>query len=605
MTDWIPVTRKEAKRIGWDTLDVVLITGDAYIDHPAFGIAIIARILHAMQLRVAVVPQPNWQDDLRDFMKFGKPRLFFGVTSGNMDSMVNHYTANRRLRSDDAFTPGAKAGFRPDYALTVYSQILKKLYPDVPVIIGGIEASLRRLTHYDYWSDLLKPSVLLDSKADILVYGMGEKTIREIAHLLNRGVPVKNLTNIAQTAFFANNTGLLPKIEGNTEYLYSHEECCKDKTKFAANFKTIETESNKLQAAKLIQPSGNGYVVVNPPVKVLDGSELDAVYQLPYNRLPHPKYRNKPPIPAYEMIKHSVTLHRGCFGGCSFCTISAHQGKYIGSRSLQSILYEVQQIANLPDFKGHITDLGGPTANMYQMQGINKTMCEKCKRPSCIFPDICQNLQTSHQPLLRLYKQVRELQNIKKVTIGSGIRYDLLFSKANGKIQLKEDKYLNEVMKHHVSGRLKIAPEHTVDSVLQLMRKPDFKLFRVFNKHFDTVNKQENLNLQLIPYFISAHPGCRLEQMVALALKTRKMNYRLEQVQNFTPTPMTLATIMYYTGINPYTNKKIKVEKNTNQRKIQNQCFFWYKPDVKKLIIKELKGINRYDLIQNLYKNKF
>ncbi|GHT18787.1 UPF0313 protein [Bacteroidia bacterium] len=600
ITDFLPATRKETDLRGWDELDVVLFSGDAYVDHPAFANAVIGRVMESMGLRVAIVPQPNWQDDLRDFRKFGKPRLFFAVSAGNMDSMVNRYTANRRLRSDDAYTPDGRAGARPDRTTIVYSQILKKLYPDVPVLIGGIEVSQRRFSHYDYWDNELKQSILIESGADLAVYGMGEQAIKEIIAQLN-SLNGKNICtdeflsktkNIAQTFYLSDKQNITEFIE-----LFSHEDCLKDKRKSAENFKIIEEESNSVSTKKIIQRTGNQYLVVNPPFAQMTESELDAIYDLPYTRLPHPKYRGKT-IPAYEMIKHSVNIHRGCFGGCAFCTISAHQGKFISSRSEKSILNEIQKIAQLPDFKGYLSDLGGPSANMYKMSGKNTTICKKCKKPSCIFPKICPNLNADLQPLIELYKKVDALPEIKKSFVGSGIRYDMLL---NDKNENHEREYLNELISSHVSGRLKIAPEHTAETVLQTMRKPNFNNFDKFKQIFDKINTQHNLNQQLIPYFISSHPACRAEDMAELAVKTKNLNFKLEQVQDFTPTPMTLATEMYYTGIDPHTGKTIFCAKTPEEKLAQRQFFFWYKKEYKNQIISYLRKIKRDDLIKKLF----
>ena len=589
INDWLPVSVKEMQQREWDQADVVLFSGDAYVDHPAFANALIGRTLEAMGLRVAIVPQPNWQDDLRDFKKFAKPRLFFGVTAGNMDSMVNHYTANRRLRSDDAYTPCGKAGFRPDYASAVYSKILKSIYPDVPVILGGIEASLRRLTHYDYWQDCLKPGILEWSQADMLVYGMGEAPLREIVRLLNRGVPFSQLNNIRQTAVLQSAESTLP---GNGKWksveLYSHEECLEDKKKYAMNFRHIEEQSNSLDAAQLTQVCGKSRIVVNPPFPPMKSKDLDASYDLLYTRLPHPKYHKKGIIPAYEMIKHSINLHRGCFGGCSFCTISAHQGKFISSRSPNSILKEALQVSQMKDFKGYISDLGGPSANMYQMSGRDINICKSCKRPSCIFPSICGNLNTSHKPLIELYKEVDKLPGVKKSFIGSGIRYDLFMDDKSGD-KAENEAYLQELVTKHVSGRLKVAPEHSSDSVLKLMRKPSFSLFKQFSQRFNQINRESGLNQELIPYFISSHPASSEKDMAELAIETKRLNFTLEQVQDFTPTPMTLATVIYYSGYHPYTLEPICTAKSPEQKLRQKSFFFWYRPEKQKEIVASLR----------------
>lgn len=601
-TDWLPTTSKEVKERGWDELDVILFTGDAYIDHPSFGAAVIGRVLEAEGLRVAIVPQPNWQDDLRDFKKLGVPRLFFAVTSGNMDSMVNHYTANKRKRSADAYTPGGQTAKRPDYALTVYGRIIKALYPNVPLIAGGIEASLRRVTHYDYWSDELRPSVLTDCQADLLFYGMSEKSLIEYARLVQRGVDPKSLTNIPQTAFLTALHGEYPtQKKWNTVVLHSHDECLRDKRKFAANFMHIEEEANKAEANKIVQRIGDRQVVVNPPWPPLSEKEIDCFHDYPFTRLPHPRYRNKGTIPAYEMIRHSINLHRGCFGGCTFCTISAHQGKFIASRSRKSILKEVEQVTRMPDFKGYISDLGGPSANMYQMKGIHEEICLKCKRPSCIFPSVCRNLNTDHQPMLDLYREVRKHPNVKKAFIGSGIRYDLILNKTNNEqVNQNNMNYLREVIRHHVSGRLKVAPEHTSDTVLNMMRKPSFTLFHKLNRVFQEINRQEGLNQQLVPYFISSHPGCRNEDMADLAAETKKLDFKLEQVQDFTPTPMTLATVIFYSGFHPYTMEKVFTAKSKKEKLGQRKYFFWYKREYRQQIKEELIRLNRKDLLAQI-----
>lgn len=602
---WLPTTIKEVKKLGWDYLDVILFSGDAYIDHPSFGAAVIGRVLESLGLRVAIVPQPNWRDDLRDFKKLGIPRLFFGVSAGVMDSMVNHYTANRRLRSDDAYTPGNKSGFRPDYPTVVYTNILKNLFPETPVVIGGVEASMRRFTHYDYWKNILLPSMLIQSKADMLVYGMGEKTISQVVNLLKKGVPFNKINTVAQTALLVNSIDELPKnAKWETFELASHEDCLNDKITFARNFKVIETESNKIHPRRLIQKYGEKYIVANPAIPYLSEKDIDKIYDLPYTRLPHFKYKNKGDIHAYEMIKHSVNIHRGCFGGCSFCTISAHQGKFISSRSERSILQEIDKVKNLPDFKGHITDLGGPSANMYKMGGRDLNVCSTCTRPSCIYPNVCDNLVTNHNPLLHLYNKVESLEGIKKVTIGSGIRYDLLVKDINKNGGKDIDEYLNHVVSRNVSGRLKIAPEHTSDKVLKIMRKPPFIHYNSFREKFLKASKKAGLNQQIIPYFISSHPGSTEEDMAQLAAETKDAGFRLEQVQAFTPTPMTNATVMYYSGINPYNLKPIYSAKSKQERENQHMYFFWYKPEFRKRIISNLKKMGREDILIKLTSKK-
>lgn len=594
LTDWLPTTKKEVELRGWDELDVIIFSGDAYVDHPSFGAAVIGRILEAEGLRVAIVPQPNWRDDLRDFKKLGRPRLFFGVSAGCMDSMVNKYTANKRLRSDDAYTPDARPDMRPEYPSIVYTQILKRLFPDVPVFLGGIEASMRRLTHYDYWQDRVHPSILVDSGADLLIYGMGEKPIVELTRRLMEGRP---LDDVPQTAYL---TREVSPVEGDIT-LFSHEECLKDKKKEAANFRHIEEESNKYAAARILQKVGKQLVVVNPPYPPLTTEELDHSFDLPYTRLPHPKYKGKR-IPAYDMIKHSVNIHRGCFGGCAFCTISAHQGKFIVSRSKESILREVKAVMELPDFKGYLSDLGGPSANMYRMQGTNLDLCKKCKRPSCIHPKVCPNLNTDHRPLLDIYHAVDALPGIKKSFIGSGVRYDLLLHESKDpKVNQSTREYTRELIARHVSGRLKVAPEHTSDRVLSVMRKPPFAQFETFKKIFDRINQEEGLRQQLIPYFISSHPGCHEEDMAELAVITKRLDFHLEQVQDFTPTPMTVSTEAWYTGYHPYTLELVFSAKTQREKLAQRQFFFWYKPEERRNIVNELRRIGRSDLIDKLY----
>lgn len=594
LTDWLPTTKKEVELRGWDELDVILFSGDAYVDHPSFGAAVIGRILEAEGLRVAIVPQPNWRDDLRDFKKLGRPRLFFGVSAGCMDSMVNKYTANKRLRSDDAYTPDARPDMRPEYPSIVYTQILKKLYPDVPVILGGIEASMRRLTHYDYWQDRVRPSILVDSGADALTYGMGEKPIVELVKRLNQQ---QSIFDIPQLAYLTKE--VLPQ-EGDI-ILFPHEECLKDEKKQAANFRHIEEESNKYAASRILQTIGKQTVVVNPPYPPLTEAELDHSFDLPYTRLPHPKYKGKR-IPAYDMIKFSVNIHRGCFGGCAFCTISAHQGKFIVSRSKESILKEVKAVMGLPDFKGYLSDLGGPSANMYKMRGNDENICKKCKRPSCIHPKVCPNLNTDHGPLLDIYHAVDSLPGIKKSFIGSGVRYDLLLHQSKDAGTNKNtQEYTRELIARHVSGRLKVAPEHTSERVLNIMRKPPFSQFGEFKKIFDRINREEGLRQQLIPYFISSHPGCKEEDMAELAVITKRLDFHLEQVQDFTPTPMTVATEAWYTGFHPYTLEPVFSAKTQREKLAQRQFFFWYKPEERRNIINELRRIGRQDLIDKLY----
>lgn len=604
LSDFLPTTKKEMQLHGWDVADVILFSGDAYIDHPSFGVAVIGRVLQSKGYRVAIVPQPDWHGDFRDFKKLGRPRLFFGISPGCMDSMVNKYTANKRLRSEDAYSPDGRHDCRPEYPTVVYTKILKELYPGVPVILGGIEASLRRLTHYDYWQDRLRRCILCDSGADLLSYGMGEKTIVRIAEEIEAGKRVSELRDLPQTVFIARKEEIPGGINSDDIVLHSHEECLQNKKAEAENYMHIEEESNKMHAQRLIQKVGNLYAVVNPPYPPMTTEELDASFDLPYTRLPHPKYKNKR-IPAYEMIKHSVNLHRGCFGGCAFCTISAHQGKFVVCRSKESVMKEVEEVVKLPDFKGYISDLGGPSANMYGMHGRNLKACEKCKRPSCIHPAVCANLDTNHSRLLDIYHAVDAVPQVKKSFISSGVRYDLLLHKSkDDKTNEAARQYTHELICKHVSGRLKVAPEHTSDDVLRLMRKPSFKLFDQFKRVFDRINREENLRQQLIPYFISSHPGCREEHMAELAVMTKKLNFHLEQVQDFTPTPMTIATETWYTGYDPYTLEKVFSAKTPREKLAQRQFFFWYKPGERRNIERELRRIGRQDLVKELYSKK-
>ncbi|WP_337468901.1 YgiQ family radical SAM protein [Hallella sp.] len=601
LTDFLPTTKKECELRGWGQLDVILFSGDAYVDHPSFGAAVIGRMLEANGYRVAIVPQPDWHGDYRDFKKLGRPRLFFAVSPGAMDSMVNRYTANRRMRHDDAYTPDGRHGMRPDYPSIVYSKILKQLFPDVPVVLGGIEASLRRLTHYDYWEDKLKKCILCESGADIILYGMGEKNTLQLCRELENGRSIKDVKDIPQTVYLAKKEDIPGGISDTDIVLHSHEECLRNKKAQAENFRHIEEESNKMHAQRLIQGVDHQFAVVNPPYPPMTTEELDAAFDLPYTRMPHPKYKGKT-IPAYEMIKFSVNLHRGCFGGCAFCTISAHQGKFVVCRSKESILREVKQVIAMPDFKGYLSDLGGPSANMYGMHGRNPKACERCRRPSCINPQICPNLVTDHSKLLDIYHAVDALPGIKKSFIGSGVRYDLLLHKSKDeKSNEAARQYTRELITRHVSGRLKVAPEHTSDRVLRLMRKPSFSQFYDFKRIFDRINREEGLNQQIIPYFISSHPGCKEEDMAELAVLTKNLDFHLEQVQDFTPTPMTVSTETWYTGYDPYTLEPVSSAKTPREKLAQRQFFFWYKPEERASIERELRRIGRPDLISKLY----
>ena len=602
LTDWLPTTKKEVELRGWDQLDVILFSGDAYVDHPSFGAAVIGRILEAEGLRVAIVPQPNWRDDLRDFRKFGAPRLFFGISPGAMDSMVNHYTAARRRRSDDAYTPDGRAGMRPDYPTVVYSDILRRLFPDTPIVAGGIEASLRRLSHYDYWQDRLRPGILVDCKADLISYGMGEHTVLELARRLDAGERIADITDLRQTVVLRPLDEMPAAGDDANIVLASYEECLRTPKSQAANFRHIEQQSNAMDGGlTLWQATGGMAVKVNPMWPAMKQGEIDAAFDLPFTRLPHPRYRGKR-IPAYEMIRHSVNLHRGCFGGCAFCTISAHQGKFIASRSKESIMREVRQVAAMPDFKGYISDLGGPSANMYAMGGRDKSICARCKRPSCLHPKPCPNLNADHGPLLDIYHSADAVPGVRKSFVGSGVRYDLAMHHTDRPdTDATNRRYCRELIADHVSGRLKVAPEHTSDAVLDVMRKPPFALFHEFKKIFDSVNHSHGLRQQLIPYFISSHPGCREIDMAMLAAETKELNFHLEQVQDFTPTPMTVATEIYYTGYHPYTLERVYTARTPQEKQAQRRYFFWYDREQRLEITRSLKRLGRPDLIRKLF----
>jgi uncharacterized radical SAM protein YgiQ len=577
-TLWLPASRHELESRGLEEVDIIIFTGDAYVDHPSFGAAVIGRVMEDAGATVAIVPQPNWRDDLRDFRKLGRPAMFFAVTAGNMDSMVNHYTAARRLRSDDAYTPGGKSGFRPDYPTIVYTSILKRLYPDVPVLLGGIEASMRRLSHYDYWKDSVEPSILMSSGADMLVYGMGEEPVREIIRLMRRGVPFGSLRTLPQTGIVVEKDERLPvNKHWRDKWLDPHEMVVSDKNAFARSFVTFEKESHKIEQARLIQECGGSLVVVNPPLPPADSDVADSVYSLPFTYLPHPRYHGKGPIPAFEMIRNSVNIHRGCFGGCSFCAIAAHQGKHVVSRSKESVLGEIEKISLQEGFRGVISDLGGPSANMYAMKPADRSKCLHCSRPSCIWPSVCSNLQVSHRELNELYEAALRVPGVKQILVGSGVRYDLLLSEFNRRAGKDEDLYLRNLIERHVSGWFKVAPEHSDDDVLKLMRKPSFSLFRALKARYDAIMSKSGRKGMIVPYLISAHPGCTAAKMEALAGELRSLDIRPEQVQEFTPTPMTLSTTIYYTGVEPYTGRRVFVPRSRKERQDQKDMVFWYR----------------------------
>jgi len=614
LSDWLPTTAKEVALRGWEQLDIIMFSADAYVDHPSFGSAVIGRLLEAQGYKIAIVPQPDWHGDFRDFKKLGKPRLYFCISPGVMDSMVNKYTANKRLRSADAYSPDGRHDKRPEYPTIVYTQILKKLYPDVPVVLGGIEASLRRLAHFDYWQGTLRKSILCDSGADMIAYGMGElpmtdisAVLRDYANQTGQNINVADFKElfqrhpVRQTVMLYDKQEIPGGIKDDDIVLHSYSEVLASPKKQAENFRHIEEESNKLHAQRLLQEVDGKYVVVDVPYPPMTTEQVDYSFDLPYTRLPHPKYKGKV-IPAYEMIKFSVNIHRGCFGGCAFCTISAHQGKFIMSRSKESILKEVKELIQMPDFKGYLSDLGGPSANMYGMSGKNKDLCAKCKRPSCIHPRVCPNLNTSHERLLDIYRAVDNLPGIKKSFIGSGVRYDLLLHQTpDARTNKINREYIEELILKHVSGRLKVAPEHTNNRVLDIMRKPGFEQFYAFKKIFDDCNEKNGLHQQIIPYFISSHPGCTEEDMAELAAITKRLNFKLEQVQDFTPTPMTVSTEMWYTGYHPYTLEKVYCARSMQEKLRQRLFFFWYKPEEKSTIIQELMRMGRRDLLNKLY----
>lgn len=614
LSDWLPTTAKEVALRGWEKLDIIMFSADAYVDHPSFGSAVIGRLLEAQGYKIAIVPQPDWHGDFRDFKKLGKPRLYFCISPGVMDSMVNKYTVNKRLRSADAYSPDGRHDKRPEYPTIVYTQILKKLYPDVPVVLGGIEASLRRLAHFDYWQGTLRKSILCDSGADMIAYGMGElpmtdisAVLRDFANQTGQNINVADFKElfqrhpVRQTVMLYDKQEIPGGIKDDDIVLHSYSEVLASPKKQAENFRHIEEESNKLHAQRLLQEVDGKYVVVNVPYPPMTTEQVDYSFDLPYTRLPHPKYKGKV-IPAYEMIKFSVNIHRGCFGGCAFCTISAHQGKFIMSRSKESILKEVKELIQMPDFKGYLSDLGGPSANMYGMSGKNKDLCAKCKRPSCIHPRVCPNLNTSHERLLDIYRAVDNLPGIKKSFIGSGVRYDLLLHQTpDARTNKINREYIEELILKHVSGRLKVAPEHTNNRVLDIMRKPGFEQFYAFKKIFDDCNEKNGLHQQIIPYFISSHPGCTEEDMAELAAITKRLNFKLEQVQDFTPTPMTVSTEMWYTGYHPYTLEKVYCARSMQEKLRQRLFFFWYKPEEKSTIIQELMRMGRRDLLNKLY----
>ncbi|AZR72410.1 YgiQ family radical SAM protein [Anoxybacter fermentans] len=584
--DFLPINAEDMKARGWDQLDILLITGDAYVDHPSFGVAIIGRLLEIHGYKVGIIAQPDWRD-IKDFKAFGDkpPRLFVGITSGNLDSMVNNYTAARRRRKRDVYSPGGVGGKRPDRAVIVYANRVREVFGKVPIVIGGLEASLRRFAHYDYWQDRVRRSILLDSRADLIVYGMGERQVVEIAQSLESGIPIEYLTYLDGTVA---KTKSLDGLKDFVE-LPSYEEVSTDKEKYALSFKLQYQEQDPFKGRPVVQKHGDWYIVQNRPAKPLATHELDRLYELPYTREYHPIYEKEGGIPALKEVKFSIVTHRGCYGSCAFCALVQHQGRIIQSRSKESILKEVRLLTKLPDFKGVIHDVGGPTANMY------KTGCSRdgegyCGKRNCLFPSPCPNLKKSHQEYIDLLRSIRQIPGVKHVFIRSGIRYDLLMAD-------NESDFLKELCEHHVSGQLKIAPEHVSPKVLKAMRKPSFEVYAKFREEYKKVNKMLGKKQYLVPYFISSHPGCGLDEMIQLAEHIRDLKYNPEQVQDFTPTPMTLATCMYYTGIDPLTGEKIYVPKDMGEKRMQRALLQFRDPKNYDLVKKALKKAGRDDLI--------
>ncbi|MEC8337637.1 MAG: YgiQ family radical SAM protein [Planctomycetota bacterium] len=576
----LPISRDEMLDRGWDSVDVVFVTGDAYVDHPSFAAAILSRVLEAAGFRVGILPQPDWRS-CDPWKTFGRPRLFFAVSAGNMDSMINHYTANRKVRNDDAYSPGGRIGMRPDRATLAYCQRAREAFKGVPVVAGGVEASLRRLAHYDYWSDKVRRSILLDCKADLLAFGMGEELILEIARRLDAGEGVRDLRDMRGVAY-AMGASETPPTDALT--LPSYEEVVQDKRCFAQATKMIHNETNPYNARRLIQWHDRQAVVTNAPMLPISEGSMDTVYELPYTRKPHPSYTES--IPAFEMIKDSVTIMRGCFGGCTFCSITTHQGRIIQSRSRDSVKREVREMADDKDFKGVVSDIGGPTANMYQMRCLKPEVEAVCRRQSCVHPTICKLLGTDHGPLVQLMKDVRETPGIKKALVASGIRMDLA---------RRSPEYMRDLTKHHVGGHLKVAPEHTDPDVLDKMRKPSGDDFEAFAEIFNQESKRAKKKQYLIPYYIASHPGSDLDAMIDLALYLKRTGYRPDQVQDFIPAPFDVATAMYYTGIDPFSGKEVHIARHLRDRKLQRALMQFFKPENYFQVRKALEKAGRKD----------
>ncbi|MBI3585127.1 MAG: YgiQ family radical SAM protein [Nitrospinae bacterium] len=583
MDNFLPMSTEEVRNRGWDELDIILISGDAYIDHPSFGVPLIGRYLESLGYRVGIIAQPDWRNT-KDFIKLGRPRLFFGISAGAMDSMLNHYTAHKKPRSDDAYSPGGKSGLRPDRATIVYLNRVKEAYPKVPTVIGGIEASLRRLAHYDYWDNKVRKSILVDSKGDLLIFGMGEKPIEEVARRLSNGEALSNIKDIRGTAVI---TSSVEGVEGkNYILLPSCEDVIKDKMAYARASRIFHLESNPFNARVLFQRHGNRYVKVNPPSLPLTMEEMDKIYNLPFTKEPHSSYKEK--IPALEMVKFSVTIQRGCFGGCTFCSLTEHQGRIIQSRSENSVLKEVEGLKKLKGFTGIVSDLGGPTANMYRLRCKDRNVESKCRRLSCVHPKICKFMDTDHSSQIKLLRKARGMEGVKRVFIASGVRYDLA---------LGSPEYIKELTTYHVGGHLKVAPEHTSKRVLELMKKPEIEAFNKFKNSFDRFNRDCGKEQYIVPYFISSHPGSDLKDMIDLALYLKKNRFRLQQVQDFIPTPMTLATAMYYTGYDPITSKKIYCARTVKEKRLQKALMRYHDPANYYLVKEALIQAGRKDLI--------
>ncbi|MEN6461391.1 MAG: YgiQ family radical SAM protein [Syntrophomonas sp.] len=582
--DFLPVNKADLEKRGWEELDIIIVSADAYVDHPAWAAAILGRFLEYKGYRVGIIAQPGWRN-LDDIRSLGQPRLFFAISGGNMDSMVNHYTADKKRRHEDLYSPGGKTGLRPDRPTIVYSNLLRQAYPGVPIVIGGVEASLRRLAHYDYWSDQVRRSVLVDSRADLLVYGMGEHNLLEIARRLKSGQDIAYMPKLRGTCYLSN------KLTEQAIDLPPFEEVAADKQAFTRATRMIQEELNPYCAHTLAQKHGERWVIQNPPALPYTTEQLDEIYKLPFARRYHPMYEVSGGVPGLAPVQFSIVTHRGCFGGCAFCSIGMHQGKFIQNRSPQSIVEEARALSEHPDFRGTIPDVGAPSANMYGLKGIDEDKCQKCRRSSCIFPGICKNLKTDQSPSVKLWQRLREIKRIKHLFVSSGVRYDLILRDTSGK-------YLRDLCRYHISGQLKIAPEHVSDRVTRIMHKPGKTEYKKFINAFNKTNKELGKEQYIIPYFISAHPGCDLQDTVELAEFVRdQLQYYPEQVQNFTPTPMTISTCMYHTGLNPENGKAVYVPRQEKERKWQRALLQYRNRANQNLAREALHACSREDLI--------